>query len=557
MHVDGLLEPAQYSLPDGEKQAILTERLRELTLLHRERSNAYRRILTVLEQKPDQISSLTEVPMLPVGLFKTHTLRSIPEQEVFKVLTSSGTTGAAVSRVYLDTAAARVQSRALAGIMTHWLGSVRLPMIVVDARSVLRDRRNVTARAAGIIGMATFGRDHFYALDENMSLDRDGLASWLNKHGTSPVLIFGFTFMVWQHLLKALNPGEVDLQNTILIHSGGWKKLAERAVDNREYKAELERVTGLRRVHNFYGMAEQIGTVFVECEQGFLHAPNAADIIVRDPRTWDVARDGEVGVAQVLSGLPESYPGHSVLTEDLARVEAVDNCPCGRRGKAVSIIGRVPEAEIRGCSDSPDALRRGRGVIVDRLVPEVGVIEIRELLRGLRSAARHEVDPFHDSRIEFSTALSQAIFHHPRSRTFPAMMAVAFWLRRAAVLRLSDRFAALERAGSLRVPRGLVFHVPPTNVDTLFVYSLITSFLVGNLNVVRVSSNRPSEQVTVLCEALRGVLAEDRFAEFSDELAVISYAHEAEPTAEVSQRSGPPSALGGQRDDRPAARNSR
>ena len=54
----------------------------------------------------------------------------------------------------------------------------------------------------------------------------------------------------------------------------------------------------------------------------------------------------------MLSALPESYPGHSILTEDLARVEAVDSCPCGRHGKAVSVLGRVPKAELRGCSDT-------------------------------------------------------------------------------------------------------------------------------------------------------------------------------------------------------------
>jgi phenylacetate-coenzyme A ligase PaaK-like adenylate-forming protein len=352
VQIDELLAIPQYSLRRGEKQVMLTERLRELTLLHRERSHAYRRILCALEHEPDEISSPVEVPMLPVGLFKSHELRSIPEDRVFKVVTSSGTTGATVSRVYLDAAAAQLQTRTLAGIMTHWLGPSRLPMIVVDARSTLRDRHALTARAAGIVGMATFGRDHFYALDDDMRLDRDGLAAWLNKHAGAPVLIFGFTFMIWEHLLTALSPGELDLRSGILIHSGGWKKLAERTVDNSEYKAELERVTGLGRVHNFYGMAEQIGTVFVECERGFLHAPNASDIIVRDPATWEVVRTGEIGVAQMLSALPESYPGHSILTEDFARVEAVDTCPCGRMGKAVSILGRVPEAEIRGCSDT-------------------------------------------------------------------------------------------------------------------------------------------------------------------------------------------------------------
>ena len=172
---------------------------------------------------------------------------------------------------------------------------------------------------------------------------------------------------------------------------------------------------------------------------------------------------------------------------------------------------------------------------VERLIPRVGVVEVGEVLRGLRRAPRRHVDPFSPLRIAFSDTVSRAIFRHPRSRDFPEMLAVAFWLRRAAVSRLADRFAALETAGSLRAPRGLAFHLPPTNVDTLFVYSLMASFLVGNLNVVRVSRNRPTEQVTLLCEVLRAVLAEDRFAEFSDELAVVSYAHEAEPTAAVSK----------------------
>ena len=49
--------------------------------------------------------------MLPVGLFKSHALRSIPEDGVFKIVTSSGTTGTAVSRIYLDAAAAQLQTR--------------------------------------------------------------------------------------------------------------------------------------------------------------------------------------------------------------------------------------------------------------------------------------------------------------------------------------------------------------------------------------------------------------------------------------------------------------
>jgi hypothetical protein len=241
--------------------------------------------------------------------------------------------------------------------MTHVLGATRLPMIIVDSRSVIRDRRSFSARGAAVLGMATFGRRHFYALDDDMRLDRSGLRQFLGRHRDQPVLIFGFTFMVWQYLLSALSPGEADLSHATLIHSGGWKALQEASVDDTEFKRRLHEVTGLRRIFNFYGMVEQIGAVFLECEHGLLHAPNFGDVIVRDPVTWQEAPRGAEGLVQMISLLPTSYPGHSILTEDLGTVVAHDDCACGRRGKGIKVSGRVPKAELRGCSDTHAADR--------------------------------------------------------------------------------------------------------------------------------------------------------------------------------------------------------
>ena len=58
---------------------------------------------------------------------------------------------------------------------------------------------------------------------------------------------------------------------------------------------------------------------------------------------------------QTVSMLPTSYPGHSLLTEDLGVIERIDQAGlpgCGRLGKAFRILGRVPRAELRGCSDT-------------------------------------------------------------------------------------------------------------------------------------------------------------------------------------------------------------
>jgi hypothetical protein len=289
---------------------------------------------------------------LPIRLFKTHTLKSIPDNEVFKTLNSSGTTGQQVSSVFLDRETASRQTAALARIMIEVLGSERLPMIVVEPENFLANRTRFSARAAGVLGMMNFGRNHFFCLDAGMNLRRDALIEFLDRHRSGPFLVFGFTFMVWQHFFLPCAESGIDLSRGILVHSGGWKKLESIAVGNREFREEFARRTGLARIHNFYGTVEQVGSVFVEGDDGYLYPPNFADVIIRHPITWEEAPIGVPGVIQILSALPLSYPGHSILTEDLGVLQSVDNPQCGRMGKAFSIVGRVPRAELRGCSDT-------------------------------------------------------------------------------------------------------------------------------------------------------------------------------------------------------------
>jgi hypothetical protein len=99
-------------------------------------------------------------------------------------------------------------------------------------------------------------------------------------------------------------------------------------------------------------MVEQVGGIYMECEGGYFHAPNVAEILIRDFHDWSIAPTGTTGLVQTLSVLPRSYPGHSLLTEDLGTVYGVDDCPCGRMGARFKVLGRMPQAELRGCSDT-------------------------------------------------------------------------------------------------------------------------------------------------------------------------------------------------------------
>jgi phenylacetate-coenzyme A ligase PaaK-like adenylate-forming protein len=347
-----LFSQPQYSLRQSEKEQYLLPLLDGLTRHHQGASPAYARLLEAVYSRAGAAASLEEIPYLPVGLFKSHRLVSVADDRIFKTLTSSGTTGQQVSRVYLDSETAQRQTVALSRILQHVLGPDRLPMLVIDTSALLKNRQEFSARGAGVLGMMNFGRQHVYALDEGMNLNRDAVRDFLARFGGSPFLMFGFTFMVWKYFFQPLGGLGVDLSQGILIHSGGWKKLADEAVDNATFKARLRESTGLHRIYNFYGMVEQVGSVYMEGEDGLLYPPNFADVVIRDPRTWEPAPDGQPGVIQVLSALPLSYPGHSILTEDLGVVHSVDSGIGGRFGKAFSVIGRVPRSEVRGCSDT-------------------------------------------------------------------------------------------------------------------------------------------------------------------------------------------------------------
>lgn len=336
---------------------MLTKRLLELTGLHRTQCEAYRRILESVGFEPDRCTSYTEIPFLPVRLFKELELRSVPPEEVVKTMTSSGTTGQAVSRIFLDRVTASNQQKTMVRIVSDFTGTGRMPMIILDCPSVVKDRGMFSARGAGILGFSIFGSRKMYALDDGMNLDTKALSEFLDQYKGQRILLFGFTFMVWQHFYKELirlkeQRTSFDLSNGILIHGGGWKKLAGEAVSREEFHNRLRDACGLDSIHDYYGMVEQTGCIYMECECGHLHASAFSDVMIRNPLDFSRCRYGEKGIIQVVSVLPESYPGHSLLTEDEGVVLGEDDCPCGRKGKYFKVMGRMKDAEIRGCSDT-------------------------------------------------------------------------------------------------------------------------------------------------------------------------------------------------------------
>lgn len=351
MSIDQWFTLPAHGFPQSQKQVELFSAIRSLTLFHTERCEAYRKILSGYWPDWAAATELHQLPYLPVSLFKTHDLRSVERNDVRMTLSSSGTTGQAVSKIAIDAATSNLQAKGLASSLAHVLGKKRLPMLIIDTEAIFRNPSMMSARGAGVLGMMRFGYDHAFALTPDLQPDLPAVEAFLEKHGAGRFAIFGFTFMVWTYLQNFFGSRGLNLENGILIHSGGWKKLQDQAIDNDSFREALGRSFGLHYIHNFYGMVEQLGSIFLEGPSNLLYPPSFSDVIIRCPETWMPLPQGEPGVIQVISLLPHSYPGHSLLTEDFGVIERVDPEENGWMGNGLRVLGRVPKAELRGCSD--------------------------------------------------------------------------------------------------------------------------------------------------------------------------------------------------------------
>ena len=356
MDINEILEIKPYSLSKEAKHKMLNDRLHELTRKHYMECPSYKRMLDALGIDINYLPDYEKIPFLPVRLFKEFELCSCEKKDVVKIMTSSGTTGQQVSRIFLDRVTSSAQQKCLTKIVSHFLGTKRVPMLILDSSAVIKNRNMFSARGAGILGFSMFGSKRQYALDENMELDITGMKAFLEAHKNETIFLFGFTFMIWQHFYKKLLESgyRPDISKGVLIHGGGWKKLVNEKVSPEEYKQSLKDVCGIlpENVHDYYGMVEQTGCIYMECRCGHLHTSAFSDVIIRRPKDFSIAAKGEKGLVEVVSVLPESYPGHILLTEDEGIVLGEDDCPCGLKGKYFKILGRIKNAEIRGCSDT-------------------------------------------------------------------------------------------------------------------------------------------------------------------------------------------------------------
>lgn len=312
-------------LSQSEKEPLFRAALVESLRHHLAACPPFRRFCELRKFDPEGWERIEELPFLPAALFKRRLLSSVPPEKQLRIVTSSATSSQTPSRIPIDSVTSVRQSRTLLWLLADLLGSERLPFFLLSEPS-MGQGGEISARSAALRGFL-MAASSVTVVDSPEQLGRG--------------VLLGYPSQLYRQLLLPLEKKR-SLPELQVVHFGGWKR--EEGIDPARLRALFEERLGVSRVVDLYGLTEQLGIVYADLGEGIRRVPSVSEVVVRDPRTLRPVADGEVGLLQLITPLPYSYPGLSLLVDDLGRIVRRDE-----RGVAFELLGRAERAERRGC----------------------------------------------------------------------------------------------------------------------------------------------------------------------------------------------------------------
>jgi hypothetical protein len=163
------------------------------------------------------------------------------------------------------------------------------------------------------------------------------------------------------------------------------------------------------------------------------------------------------------------------------------------------------------------------------------VIPMQQSFNGIKFIVGSEKDiskitklpaftPFNQEIIDYLNVVSKKIIENKVAKNFPDVMTFAFWCRRASTEIMKKSYDDLQ----LRLGRGTIFHITPSNVAVNFAYSFVVGLLSGNGNIVRITSKN-FEQVEIICSAIEDAL-NSGFEDLKPYIIMVKYNHNKEIT---------------------------
>jgi hypothetical protein len=127
--------------------------------------------------------------------------------------------------------------------------------------------------------------------------------------------------------------------------------------------------------------------------------------------------------------------------------------------------------------------------------------------------------PFADEVVAYLNSLSRVLAKDSRTRIYPDVATFSFFCRKANILQIKKK---LGRDDEIKLGRGILFHIAPSNVPVNFAYSLIAGLLSGNSNIVRIPSKN-YDQVEIIVDAINSLADTGENSSISERIVLVSY----------------------------------
>jgi len=524
-----LMPPYEQS---AEADKLYMQALQEELQFHYDHNEAYRQFCNRKGFDPHlPLTDIAQIPPVAVSVFKElgFSLASVPKEDIRLRLQSSATSGTP-STIVVDKETSRRQAKAMVKVMQEVIGRERKPFLVMDIDPRSEFKALLGARFAAITGYLNFASKAAYFLKANEKkvsyFDVEAMQEYLQTlPAEQPVVVFGFTYILYSQVLKALQASQIQLhlpKGSKIIHIGGWKKLESEKVEKSLFNKQLSEVFGIEPtdVVDIYGFTEQMGLNYPDCPCGCKHTSNYVRVLVRDTQTREVLPAGKEGMLEFISPVPHSYPGNAVLTDDLGYISD-EPCPCGRGGTRFVVTGRLKKAEIRGCGDilANKLTFAARATSEESRVSSLDVQsyhgeeltttepkeQLKEIITSLRDAQVWLREQPVEGLIGLIDMAAKRWMSEPKYQILKdkGLLFLSTWcaennLRRVAQLGLrgniqyADSWLSMQDSEKHQMranARGLVCHWLAGNVQILGLFALVQAILTKNCNLLKVSKN--------------------------------------------------------------------
>lgn len=301
----------------------------EMYRFHYENNPVYRAFSASLKRNPGNVDSLEKIPFLPVEFFKEHRIyAAIGEPEM--VFTSTGTGGMGTSRHYVASLSLYRESF-LRGFRLFYGDPSRYCILGLLPSYLERTGSSLVYMVDQLIRLSRHPRSGFFLYNQ------EELAEVLIEleRKKQPALLLGVTFA----LLDFAEQYPVKLRNTIVMETGGMKGRRKELIRNEVHEI-LCRQFSIGAVHSEYGMTELLSQAYSRGE-GVFSTPPWMRIFVRDPYDpLHLLEPGKTGGIDIID-LANVWSCPFIATGDLGLLHA---------GGTFEVLGRMDQAEIRGCS---------------------------------------------------------------------------------------------------------------------------------------------------------------------------------------------------------------